>query len=161
MTNDAQQRDSAHAADIIDAARTNMIARDLQRDGWTAGQIAREIYGPRHTHRWRYPARVTRLVADRMRLLAHTPPPDQPPYIRAAPVGDRPWLGAAACRGLDPNIFFPESGEAVTEPLAICARCTVMTECRTWAVAHVTSHHGGIWGGLTGRQLDHARRARR
>jgi WhiB family redox-sensing transcriptional regulator len=39
------------------------------------------------------------------------------------------------CLGLDPELFFPERGESVTEAKAVCAGCVVRTECLDFALA--------------------------
>lgn len=62
------------------------------------------------------------------------------------------WRDAAACRGVDPELFFPTatSGPALAEQeaaaTAMCRRCPVLARCREWAVAHLAH---GIAGGLT------------
>lgn len=65
-------------------------------------------------------------------------------------VGD--WRHRAACRGVDPELFFPaaDSGplyEAqVVEARAVCVGCPVRTECLGFALAALPY---GIAGGLT------------
>lgn len=50
----------------------------------------------------------------------------------------RDWLEEARCRlpGVDPRIFFPDSSSvsAMWEALEVCARCTVLDECREWTL---------------------------
>jgi len=62
------------------------------------------------------------------------------------------WQARAACRGMDPAIFFPErragNGWSCGEAKAVCATCPVTAECgeagaREWY---------GVWGGETVRQ---------
>ncbi|MCX6420813.1 MAG: WhiB family transcriptional regulator [Actinobacteria bacterium] len=64
------------------------------------------------------------------------------------------WQLEGACRGEDPGLFFHPEGER--GPLrtereeaakAICARCPVVTQCATHAVAVREPY--GVWGGLT------------
>ena len=63
----------------------------------------------------------------------------------------QPWPAeAAACRGMDANIFFPGQGgnEAIKSSKlakATCAQCPVMLECREWAIEN--NERYGIWGG--------------
>ena len=64
------------------------------------------------------------------------------------------WHARAACRNApDPELFFPlDTGPAarqVAAAKAICARCPVLAECRSWAISHEAY---GIWGGLTEHQ---------
>ncbi len=62
------------------------------------------------------------------------------------------WRDRAACRGTDPEVFFPvaESGPAreaqVAAAKAVCAGCPVRAECLTEALARIPY---GIAGGLT------------
>ena len=62
------------------------------------------------------------------------------------------WRKKAACLGIDPNIFMPLRGENEKQKkaLAICAECSVLTECRNHVLemAQLQDIHG-IWGGLT------------
>ena len=40
------------------------------------------------------------------------------------------WMKDAECRGLNPNLFFPERGEIVSEEArSVCAECTVSRQC--------------------------------
>jgi WhiB family redox-sensing transcriptional regulator len=62
------------------------------------------------------------------------------------------WRLSAACRELDPDLFFPigSAGPAVTqiaEAKRICLTCPVRKPCLDWAIRHYQDH--GIWGGLT------------
>jgi WhiB family redox-sensing transcriptional regulator len=65
--------------------------------------------------------------------------------------GRQSWLDQAACRDLDPERFFPESGEQVkaAEAKAICAGCQVRDQCRDLAVnaaGGIDADHG-VFGG--------------
>ena len=60
------------------------------------------------------------------------------------------WRDSAACRGTDPELFFPltESGRSlVHQAEQICRVCRVQRACLTWALQHAMSE--GIWGGST------------
>lgn len=54
-----------------------------------------------------------------------------------------PWAGQAACRGMDPEIFFDPS--RYKEARNICATCPVMKECQEHAIEY---EEYGFWGGL-------------
>lgn len=63
------------------------------------------------------------------------------------------WRDQAACRGVDPDVFFPaaESGTAVyaahvAVAKTVCARCPVRAECLDEALTRIPY---GIAGGLT------------
>jgi hypothetical protein len=65
------------------------------------------------------------------------------------------WRARAACRGVDPEIFFPvaETGPVLARQeahaLSYCARCPVVAECLTFALAKIPY---GIAGGMTALQ---------
>lgn len=76
------------------------------------------------------------------------------PYVEA---DVRPgWWDRAACRGMDPAMFFPERGDAVDAAKAICAQCPVRIECLDYALDHKIRH--GVWGGMSERQREKVRR---
>lgn len=86
-----------------------------------------------------------------------TPPP-RPASVEEVVVE---WRELAACRGYEPELFFPagESGPAV--PLIcrakrICASCRVREECLAYAIE--TNQASGIWGGLTEEERRPVRR---
>jgi WhiB family transcriptional regulator, redox-sensing transcriptional regulator len=62
------------------------------------------------------------------------------------------WRVLAACRYVDPELFFPISAagkclDQVVEAKKVCASCLVQAECLTFAQR--TGQAYGIWGGLT------------
>ncbi|MFI9154542.1 WhiB family transcriptional regulator [Streptomyces sp. NPDC053367] len=64
------------------------------------------------------------------------------------------WRDDAACRSVDPDLFFPRVGEAthaVAEAQAICRRCPVRAECADTAIK--LGEYWGVWGGMTQTQL--------
>lgn len=65
---------------------------------------------------------------------------------------DLTWMKSGACRGFDPDIFFPDPMDldAVADAKAICALCPVALQCLTFAC--VTDQQEGIWGGQTERE---------
>ena len=76
-------------------------------------------------------------------LVAHDPDPS--------------WRARAACRGLDPAMFFPEVGENTAAAKAVCAQCPVSRECLDFALANTETE--GVWGGTTPRARRPLRRA--
>lgn len=66
------------------------------------------------------------------------------------------WMRQAACRSVDPELFFPGRGESTREAKAACAGCPVRVECLDYAIANGERH--GIWGGLSPRERRRARR---
>ena len=61
---------------------------------------------------------------------------------------DRPWVGFAACRGADPQLFFSDGdSESTAVAVRICAGCAVQEECLDWALSARAAF--GVWGGTT------------
>ncbi len=61
-----------------------------------------------------------------------------------------PWMNHAACRGVNPALFFPERGETSTPAKQVCADCTVRVDCLEHALAACERH--GVWGGQSERE---------
>lgn len=62
------------------------------------------------------------------------------------------WHEYAACRGENPELFFPigTSGPAarqLQQAKAVCARCAVQSICLEWAL--LARIEDGVWGGLS------------
>lgn len=89
--------------------------------------------------------------AQRRWRAAHRVTPQPQPWQRP----DR--YDQAACRGMDPDLFFPARGDtqAVNEAKATCAGCDVRALCAE--AGH--GEHFGIWGGLSERQRRRKRTA--
>ncbi len=71
------------------------------------------------------------------------------------------WRKRAACRGIDVEIFFPESDDdAEAEGAkAVCEVCPVRQACLEHALAH--REREGVWGGATERERRRILRQRR
>ena len=74
---------------------------------------------------------------------------------------DTSWMDQAACRGVDPGLFFPERGAraAFDRIRAICETCPVQVECLEYALEINTQH--GFWGGKSERERRRMRRERK
>src|SRR6202007_1596399 len=62
------------------------------------------------------------------------------------------WRHHAACRDVDPELFFPigNTGPAllqIDEAKQVCRRCKVMEPCLQWALE--SGQDAGVWGGLS------------
>jgi len=75
------------------------------------------------------------------------------------------WRHQAACRGEDPELFFPKAhtdrwAPQIQQAKTICARCPVAETCLTTALADEGGAHEryGIRGGLTGPERYSLRR---
>ena len=79
-------------------------------------------------------------------------------YARWAERPDPPAvvLARAACRGLDPNLFFPVKGNNAAAAVAVCRDCPVRVECLAWAVE--SNEDQGVWGGASVKQRRALRR---
>jgi WhiB family redox-sensing transcriptional regulator len=70
-----------------------------------------------------------------------------------------PWRQHAACRGLDPEIFYPTSDEEAAAAKAVCAQCAVATTCLEYALG--SRERDGVWGGATEKERRRIIRQRR
>lgn len=62
-----------------------------------------------------------------------------------------PWMTDAACKGMDPALFFPTQGQPVSKHAkAACQTCPVLDVCREAAITDGSLH--GYWGGTSERQ---------
>ncbi len=66
------------------------------------------------------------------------------------------WTARAACRGMDPDTFFPGRGAPTREAKAVCARCPVKADCLKAALEE--RERFGIWGGFSERERRRLRR---
>ncbi len=71
---------------------------------------------------------------------------------------DSRWQEMANCRGLDPDLFFPERGASTRDAKRVCGACVVKLDCLEYALEHKEKH--GIWGGLSERERRVVRRER-
>lgn len=77
------------------------------------------------------------------------------------------WTRDALCAQVDPELFFPDKGGSTRQAKAVCRRCPVRAECLDYALAYEsgehgtrTSHHFGIYGGLSERERRRLRKER-
>lgn len=69
------------------------------------------------------------------------------------------WSNRAACRGLDPLIFFPADDEDAGSAKAVCEQCAVREACLEHALG--AREREGVWGGCTERERRRIVRRRR
>jgi WhiB family redox-sensing transcriptional regulator len=76
---------------------------------------------------------------------------------------DLAWRRSAACRGLDPEIFFPsidvEEEDAFDDAKAVCTVCAVRETCLEFALQ--VREKEGVWGGATEKERRRILRQRR
>jgi WhiB family redox-sensing transcriptional regulator len=73
---------------------------------------------------------------------------------------DTRWMDDAYCRGIDPELFYPERGESTAEAKAVCRGCAVRAQCLEYALTSPLEKFG-VWGGLSERERRRLRRRRR
>jgi len=81
-----------------------------------------------------------------------TAPTGAPSRAQTPQLPSQDWRHRAACRDLDPELFFPIG---VSEPAmrqtrlakTVCARCPVHVDCLSWALD--SAQEFGVWGGLS------------
>jgi WhiB family redox-sensing transcriptional regulator len=78
---------------------------------------------------------------------------------QAIAVANLTWRQHAACRGLEPEVFYPVSEEQTEEAKAICRECPVREPCLEYALAN--RERDGVWGGATERERRRMIRQRR
>jgi WhiB family redox-sensing transcriptional regulator len=69
------------------------------------------------------------------------------------------WQSRAACRGVDTEIFFPNTDEEAEPAKAICGACPVRDSCLEHALSD--REREGVWGGATERERRRIIRQRR
>lgn len=71
------------------------------------------------------------------------------------------WVEQAACRVVNPDVFYDRRPNFTAAARDICADCLVQAECLDYALAceSLDPYGGhGIWGGLTGKERNRLRR---
>lgn len=66
----------------------------------------------------------------------------------------------AACRDVDPEVFFPTPGESGDQARAVCRPCPLRAACGAWALSQ-PDILVGVWGAMTAgerRRLKHGPR---
>ena len=69
------------------------------------------------------------------------------------------WRQHAACRGLDPEIFYPVTDDEADAAKSVCDVCAVRETCLEHALG--SRERDGVWGGATERERRRIIRQRR
>jgi WhiB family redox-sensing transcriptional regulator len=70
------------------------------------------------------------------------------------------WRERGRCKGVDPEVFYPEDEEDdAVEAKEICETCVVRETCLEHALA--VREKAGVWGGYTARERRRLIRQRR
>lgn len=75
------------------------------------------------------------------------------------PLTNQTWRQHSACKGVDPDIFYPVSDEEAEVAKAVCAQCPVRQPCLEYALG--TRERDGVWGGATEKERRRILRQRR
>ena len=63
---------------------------------------------------------------------------------------DYSWQANGACRGADPELFFPPTDEEAAVAKSYCATCPVRVTCLAFSIER--NERFGVWGGLTEKE---------
>jgi WhiB family redox-sensing transcriptional regulator len=69
------------------------------------------------------------------------------------------WRRHSACRGLDPQIFYPETDDEAEPAKRVCGACAVQETCLEFALQGREKE--GVWGGATEKERRRILRQRR
>jgi WhiB family redox-sensing transcriptional regulator len=69
------------------------------------------------------------------------------------------WMVDAACRYVDPDLFFPAVGVHAGHAKQVCMSCPVRTQCLEYAMTLGPDLHG-IWGGSCAKTRTKLRKER-
>ncbi|GAC1531602.1 MAG: hypothetical protein NVS3B12_07910 [Acidimicrobiales bacterium] len=69
------------------------------------------------------------------------------------------WRQTAACRGVDPDIFYPAIEEDAEVAKSICAQCHARQTCLEYALTN--RERDGVWGAATEKERRRMLRQRR
>lgn len=75
------------------------------------------------------------------------------------PLTNQTWRQHAACKGVDPEIFYPISDEEAEVAKSVCRGCSVRQLCLEYALG--SRERDGVWGGATERERRRLLRQRR
>ena len=75
------------------------------------------------------------------------------------PLTNQTWRQHAACRGVEPDVFYPVSDEEADIAKTICDQCSVRQPCLEYALTN--RERDGVWGGATERERRRLLRQRR
>ena len=69
------------------------------------------------------------------------------------------WRDKGACRGIDPDVFYPDEDDDASVAKAVCDLCVVRQACLEHALT--SREKDGVWGGATERERRRMIRQRR
>lgn len=75
------------------------------------------------------------------------------------PLTNQNWRKLSACRGVDPDVFYPVNDDEAEVAKAVCAVCAVRQPCLEFALS--ARERDGVWGGATEKERRRIMRQRR
>ncbi len=60
------------------------------------------------------------------------------------------WQEDGACRGVEPEVFFPVSEDDAWRAKELCGVCSVKAECLVFSLQNRERY--GVWGGVTEKE---------
>ena len=79
------------------------------------------------------------------------------PFMERAPSDDPRISETAACRGVDPGLFYFEKGQNAKEAKDICMNnCKIMGDCMLYAL--IKNEKDGVWGATSPKKRSLIRR---
>lgn len=75
------------------------------------------------------------------------------------PLTNQTWRHLSACRGVDPDIFYPANEDEAEAAKSVCAACPVRQPCLEYALT--SRERDGVWGGATEKERRRLLRQRR
>ena len=81
------------------------------------------------------------------------------PLLALGGTDERDWRELALCAQVDPELWFPESGQPNGKAKLVCSWCDVQAECLAFAL-HANEQFG-VWGGLSPEERRRLRRRQR
>jgi WhiB family redox-sensing transcriptional regulator len=81
--------------------------------------------------------------------------------VRPGSFRDVAWRDVGACKGLEPDVFYPdpEDDDEAEVAKAVCGTCSVRAACLEYALS--SREKEGVWGGATERERRRIIRQRR
>ncbi len=145
----------------------DLIEHRSAEAGMSRRAFLRDRFGDaadRNWWRWTNGQTIRRDIADHICIALGVHPTQiwpewaDPPQIGEAMQPDRTWQDEAACHGVDPDLFFPDSPHDVPAGAqAHCMTCPVFDTCFTYGLGQ----EHGVWANTSEDDRRRIRKARR
>jgi WhiB family transcriptional regulator, redox-sensing transcriptional regulator len=102
---------------------------------------------------------IDSLGAEAEELIKGQASPEQLGLLAKFSFSRESWMGSAACRGVQTEIFYPATVEDAALAKSVCLTCPVRQDCLEYALK--VREANGVWGGLTEQERRSVKRSRR